>query len=275
MRSLTLWISKEARLPAVSPWIPPRKSSWSSAINQRRDLSSTWSVHLDWWRIKPCVLRRLASIGLWNWPGRTQHATRSLLAGKPKQTKPTSGTERRAEVTRANILSRVERRNQKLATRVQALDKPRAPGPQGQWEKDSETETRTKLVQMCEFGIHSLLVKAVKLLSSSKLTSRCGHEVRLDQSARLDWAESWLILVVEQRVVKNSEWNHHITQKDKNKEESSRTIQSQLRRGIPILTVPICSTCSVSQIFYQFSRIPRAGERPLPCKSPTHHGSIG
>lgn len=141
------------------------------------------------------MLRRLASIGLWNWPGRTQHATRSLLAGKPKQTKPTSGTERRAEVTRANILSRVERRNQKLATRVQALDKPRAPGPQGQWEKDSETETRTKLVQMCEFGIHSLLVKAVKLLSSSKLTSRCGHEVRLDQSARLDWAESWLILL--------------------------------------------------------------------------------
>ncbi|KAI6361132.1 hypothetical protein MCOR31_008835 [Pyricularia oryzae] len=64
------------------------------------------------------------------------------------QAKPTSGTERRAEVTRANILSRVERRNHKLATRVQALDKPRAPGPQGQWEKGSETETRTKLVQM-------------------------------------------------------------------------------------------------------------------------------
>ncbi|KAI6288645.1 hypothetical protein MCOR27_000732 [Pyricularia oryzae] len=109
------------------------------------------------------------------------------------QAKPTSGTERRAEVTRANILSRVERRNHKLATRVQALDKPRAPGPQGQWEKGSETETRTKLVQMCEFGMHSLLVKAVELLSSSKLTSRCGHEVRLDQSARLDWAESWLV----------------------------------------------------------------------------------
>ncbi|KAI6294680.1 hypothetical protein MCOR07_000593 [Pyricularia oryzae] len=65
-----------------------------------------------------------------------------------QQAKPTSGTERRAEVTRANILSRVERRNHKLATRVQALDKPRAPGPQGQWEKGSETETRTKLVQM-------------------------------------------------------------------------------------------------------------------------------
>ncbi|KAI6356781.1 hypothetical protein MCOR31_010551, partial [Pyricularia oryzae] len=67
-------------------------------------------------------------------PGPIQYvdgpSTRRDLYLRVNQSKPTSGTERRAEVTRANILSRVERRNPKLATRVQALDKPRAPGPQ-------------------------------------------------------------------------------------------------------------------------------------------------